>query len=161
MLKVVIGYPKHDEELTVVHRQLVEPPDLKQALSLEELKALQQAVFGVYVDPALVSYAVALATATREPAAHGLDAIAPYIAYGASPRGPISVVQAARALALLRGREYALAEDIQSLALDAFQHRLVLTYQALAEEVSADTIMAQVLAAVPVPQIDLARSTAA
>jgi MoxR-like ATPase len=161
MLKVVIGYPKHDEELTVVHRQLVEPPDLKQALSLEELKALQRAAFDIYVDPALVSYAVALATATREPTAHGLDAIASYIAYGASPRGPISVVQAARALALLRGREYALAEDIQALARDAFRHRLVLTYQALAEEVSADAILEHVLAAVPVPQIDLARSTAA
>ena len=114
-----------------------------------------------YVDPALVSYAVALATATREPAAHGLDEIAPYIAYGASPRGPISVVQAARALALLRGRDYTLAEDIQALARDALRHRLVLTYQALAEEVSPDTILDQVLAAVPVPQIDLARSSAA
>jgi MoxR-like ATPase len=161
MLKVVIGYPKHDEELTVVHRQLVEPPDLRQALSLEELKALQRAVFDVYVDPALVSYAVALATATREPATYGLGEIAPYISYGASPRGPISVVQAARALALLRGREYALAEDVQALAHDAFRHRLVLTYQALAEEVSEDTILEQVIAKVPVPQIDLARSTAA
>ncbi len=94
-------------------------PELRQALSLDDLKALQQAVLGIYVDPALVSYAVALATATREPAAHGLGEIAPYIAYGASPRGPISVVQAARALALLRGRDYALAEDIQSLARDA------------------------------------------
>jgi MoxR-like ATPase len=161
MLKVVIGYPKHDEELTVVHRQLVAPPELRQALSLEELKALQRAVFDVYVDPALVSYAVALATATREPATYGLEELAPYIAYGASPRGPISVVQAARALALLRGREYALAEDVQALAHDALRHRLVLTYQALAEEVSADTVLEQVLAKVPAPQIDLARTTAA
>ena len=161
MLKVVIGYPQHDEELTVVHRQLVEAPELRQALSLEDLKALQRAVLETYVDPALVSYAVALATATREPAAHGLADIAPYIAYGASPRGPISVVQAARALALLRGRDYTLAEDIQALARDALRHRLVLTYQALAEEVSPDTILDQVLAAVPVPQIDLARSSAA
>ncbi len=161
MLKVVIGYPQHDEELTVVHRQLVDPPELRQALSLEELKALQLAVKEIYVDPALVSYAVALATATRAPAAHGLTDLAPYIAFGASPRGPISVVQAARALALLRGREYALAEDLQALARDALRHRLVLTYQALAEEVSPDTILEQVLAAVPVPQIDLARSTAA
>jgi MoxR-like ATPase len=161
MLKVVIGYPKHDEELTVVHRQLVDPPELRQALSLDELKALQRAVFDIYVDPALVSYAVALATATREPATYGLEDIAPYIAYGASPRGPISVVQASRALALIRGREYALAEDVQALAHDAFRHRLVLTYQALAEEVGADAILEQVIAKVPVPQIDLARSTAA
>jgi MoxR-like ATPase len=161
MLKVVIGYPAHDEELTVVHRQLVPAPDLKQALSLEDLKALQRAVFEIYVDPALVSYSVALATATREPAAYGLPDLAPYISFGASPRGPISLVQAARALALVRGREYALAEDLQSLAHDALRHRLVLTYQALAEEVSPDAILEQVIAAVPVPQIDLARTTAA
>jgi MoxR-like ATPase len=161
MLKVVIGYPAHDEELTVVHRQLVGPPDLKQALSLDDLRALQRAVFDIYVDPALVSYAVALATATREPAAHGLPDLAPYVAYGASPRGPISLVQAARALALVRGREYTLAEDVQSLIRDALRHRLVLTYQALAEEVSPDAILEHVIAAVPVPQIDLARQSAA
>jgi MoxR-like ATPase len=161
MLKVVIGYPQHDEELTVVHRQLVAHPELRQALSLDDLKALQQAVLGIYVDPALVSYAVALATATREPAAHGLGEIEPYIAYGASPRGPISVVQAARALALLRGRDYALAEDVQSLARDALRHRLVLTYQALAEERSPDSLLDEIIAAVPVPQLDLGRERVA
>jgi MoxR-like ATPase len=161
MLKVVIGYPAHDEELTVVHRQLVPHPELRQVLALEDLKALQRAVFDIYVDPALVSYAVALATATREPSDHGLSDLAPYIAFGASPRGPISLVQSARALALIRGRDYALAEDLQALARDALRHRLVLTYQALAEDVSSDTILEQVLAAVPVPQIDLARAGAA
>jgi MoxR-like ATPase len=161
MLKVVIGYPAHDEELTVVHRQLVDAPELRQALELDDLKALQRAVFEVYVDPALVSYAVALATATREPAAHGLADLEPYIDFGASPRGPISLVQAARALALVRGREYALAEDVQALILDALRHRLVLTYQALAEEVTPDSILEQVVAAVPAPQIDLARQSAA
>jgi MoxR-like ATPase len=161
MLKVVIGYPKHDEELTVVQRQLVDPPELEQALSLEELKALQRAVFDVYVDPSLVSYAVDLATATREPGAHGLPDLAPYVSFGASPRGPISLVQAARALALVRGREYVLVEDLQALAKDALRHRLVLSYQALAEEVSPDAIVDQVLAAVPAPQIDLARMSAA
>jgi MoxR-like ATPase len=161
MLKVVIGYPRHDEELTVVHRQLVDPPDLREALSLEDLGALQRAVQGIYVDPALVSYAVDIATATREPEAHGLAALAPYIAFGASPRGPISLVQGTRALALIRGREYALVEDLQSLVRDALRHRLVLSYQALAEEVSPDTILDQVLAAVPVPQLDLTRANAA
>jgi MoxR-like ATPase len=161
MLKVVIGYPVHDEELTVVHRQLVPYPELRQALSLEELKALQRAVFGIYVDPALVSYAVGLATATREPAGHGIADLAPYIGYGASPRGPISLVQSARALALVRGRDYALAEDLQALAKDALRHRLVLTYQALAEDVTPEAILDQVLAAVPVPQIDLARASVA
>jgi len=161
MLKVVIGYPRHDEELTVVQRQLVEAPELRQALSLEDLGALQRAVNEIYVDPSLVSYAVDLATATREPVQRGLVDLAPYIAYGASPRGPISLVQGARALALIRGREYALVEDVQALAFDALRHRLVLSYQALAEEVSPDTILDQVLNAVPAPHLDLARVSAA
>ncbi len=87
--------------------------------------------------------------------------VAEYIAYGASPRGPISLVQASRALALVRGRDYVLAEDLQALAKDAMRHRLVLTYQALAEEVSPDSILDSVLAAVPAPQVDLARTSAA
>jgi len=161
MLKVLIGYPQHDEELTVVQRQLVDAPELRQALSLEELKALQRAVVDIYVDPALVSYAVDIATATREPAAHGLPDVAAYISYGASPRGPISLVQGARALALIRGREYALVEDLQALARDALRHRLVLSYQALAEDVSPDVILDQVLAVVAAPQLDLARVNAA
>jgi len=161
MLKVVIDYPEHDEELTIVQRQLVEQPVLRQALSLDDLRSLQKAVFEVYVDPALVSYAVAIAAATRQPAAHGLAELDEYIAFGASPRGPISLVQAGRALALVRGRDYVLAEDLQVLGKDALRHRLVLTYQALAEEVSADSILDQVVAAVPLPTIDLASTGAA
>jgi MoxR-like ATPase len=144
-----------------VQRQLVEPPELRQVLSLDDLMALQRAVFDIYVDPALVSYAVDIATATREPAAHGLPELAKYISYGASPRGPISLVQGARALALIRGREYAVVDDLQALVRDALRHRLVLSYQALAEEVSPDSILDQVLAAVPTPQLDLQQVTAA
>jgi MoxR-like ATPase len=158
MLKIVIGYPAHDEELTIVQRQLAQPPELRQALSLDELRALQAAVFAVYVDPGLVSYAVDVATATREPAAHGVPEMQEYVAFGASPRGPISLVQAARALALVRGRDYVVVEDLHALTKDALRHRLVLTYQALAEEVSPDTILDAVLQAVPAPRIDLARS---
>jgi MoxR-like ATPase len=161
MLKVLIGYPEHDEELTVVQRQLVPAPDLRQALSLEDLQGLQRAVFDVYVDPALVSYSVSLAAATREPAAHGMPDLQEYIAFGASPRGPISLVQSARALALVRGRDYVLADDLHALVKDALRHRLVLTYQALAEEVQADTILDRVIAAVPVPALDLAPTSAA
>src|SRR5206468_2917568 len=115
MLKVLIGYPEHDEELTIVQRQLVEAPELRQALSLDDLKALQRTVFGIYVDPALVSYAVTLATATRNPPANGLPNLSEFIAFGASPRGPISLVQSARALALVRGRDYVLADDLHAL----------------------------------------------
>src|SRR6266487_1569734 len=157
MLKVLIDYPEHDEELTIVQRQLVAAPELRQALALEDLQSLQQAVFDVYVDPALVSYAVDLATATRSPG----DNLKEYIAFGASPRGPISLVQASRALALVRGRDYVQAEDLQALVKDALRHRLVLTYQALAEEVTADAILEKVLDAVPVPKTDLASSTVA
>ena len=153
MLKVLIGYPEHDEELTIVQRQLADEPELRQVLSLEELKALQATVRSIYVDPQLISYAVDVATATREPT--------DYVAYGVSPRGPISLVQSARALAVVRGREYVLAEDLQSLAKDALRHRLVLTYQALAEGVTADAILENVLASVPVPQLDLGRVSAA
>jgi MoxR-like ATPase len=161
MLKVVIGYPSHDEELTVVQRQLTPAPQLREALTLDELKALQQATTRIYVDPQLVSYAVGIATATRYPADHGLPEFADYVAYGASPRGPIALVQAGRALALLRGREYVLAKDIQDLAKDAIRHRLVLTYQALAEGVNADTILDAVIEKVPVPRIDLAQMSPA
>jgi MoxR-like ATPase len=161
MLKVLIGYPRHDEELTVVQRQLVDPPELRQALTLDELKALQRAVLDIYVDPSLVSYAVDIATATREPAEHGLPELAQYISFGASPRGPISLVQGARALALVRGREYVLVDDLQALAPDALRHRLVLSYQALAEGVSADSILEQVLGVVTAPQLDLARVSVA
>ncbi|HET9675534.1 MAG TPA: MoxR family ATPase [Gaiellaceae bacterium] len=153
MLKVLIGYPEHDEELTIVRRQLADEPELRQVLSLEELKALQATVRSVYVDPQLISYAVDVATATREPT--------DYVAFGVSPRGPISLVQSARALAVVRGREYVLAEDLQSLAKDALRHRLVLTYQALAEGVTADAILENVLASVPLPQLDLGRVSAA
>ena len=161
MLKIVIGYPSHDEELTIVQRQLAQPAQLRQALSLDELRDLQRSVFHVYVDPALISYAVELAVATREPAARGLPELAPYVAFGASPRGPISLVQAARALAVVRGRDYVVTDDLQTLAKDALRHRLVLTYQALAEDVSADRILDSVLLAVPAPSIDLARVSVA
>jgi MoxR-like ATPase len=161
MLKILIGYPERDEEVTIVNRQLVPPPELRETLTLADLQGLQREVFDVYVDPALVGYAVALATATRDPAAHGLPQLAEYVAFGASPRGPISLIQASRALALVRGRDYVLPEDAQALAKDALRHRIVLTYQALAEEVSTDSLLDAVIAAVPVPQIDLGRVNAA
>jgi MoxR-like ATPase len=160
MLKILIDYPEHDEELTIVQRQLVPHPELREALSLDQLRQLQESVEKVYVDPALVSYAVALAAATRLPASVGLGELAEFILYGASPRGPISVVQASRALALIRGRDYATTDDVRALAKDALRHRLVLSYQALAEGVTPDRILDAVLGAVPVPEVALARSSA-
>ena len=136
-----------------MQRQLSQPPQLREMLSLDDLRALQRSVFDVYVDPALVSYAVSIAAATRRPSEH--------ISYGASPRGPISVTQAARALALIRGRDYVTVDDVRTLAKDAFRHRLVLSYQALAEGVTADTLLDEVLAEVPAPEVELARPPAA
>ena len=161
MLKILIDYPAHDEELTIVQRQLVAAPDLREALTLDGLRDLQAAVVDVYVDPALISYAVQLATATRHPDGVGLTELTELVDYGASPRGPISVIQAARALALLRGRDYATTDDVRALAKDALRHRLVLSYQALAEGVTPDRILDSVLAAVPAPETSLARPSVA
>jgi len=161
MLKILVDYPAHDEELTVVQRSLAPPPELRQALTLDDLLAVQQAALDVYVDPAVISYSVALATATRDPVAHGVPDLAGYVAYGASPRGPISLVAASRALALIRGRDYVVAEDLAALVKDALRHRLVLTYQALAEDVTPDAILDAVVAAVPEPQVDLGRASVA
>jgi MoxR-like ATPase len=160
MLKVLVDYPSHDEELTVVARSLEAEPELQQVLSLEELSGLQREAAEVFVDPALISWTVDVATATRKPREHGLEDVADFIAYGASPRGPISLVSAGRALALIRGRDYVVPADVEALVRDAFRHRLVLSYRALAEEVAPDTILDAVLAAVPLPQIDLGRRAA-
>jgi len=153
MLKILIDYPEHDEELTIVQRQLSAPPELREALTLDELKGLQRAVYDVYVDPSLISYAVQLANATRNPGPQHAE----HISFGASPRGPISITQAARALALIRGRDYVTTDDVRALAKDALRHRLVLSYTALAEGVSADQILDSVLATVPVPEVSLSR----
>jgi MoxR-like ATPase len=160
MLKVLVDYPSHDEELTVVARSLEAEPELQQVLSLDDLIGLQAQAAEVFVDPALISWTVDVATATRKPREHGLEDVADYIAYGASPRGPISLVAAGRALALIRGRDYVVPADVEALVRDAFRHRLVLSYRALAEEVAPDAILSAVLAAVPLPQIDLGRRAA-
>jgi MoxR-like ATPase len=161
MLKVLVDYPAHDEELTVVSRSLESAPDLAQVLALDELSELQLKAGEIYVDPALISWSVDVATVTRRPRDHGLDEIADYISYGASPRGPISLIAASRALALIHGRDYVVPADLLALAPDALRHRLVLSYRALAEEVQPDTILEKVIAAVPMPQIDLGHRTAA
>ena len=161
MLKVLVDYPAHDEELTVVSRSRERAPDLAPVLSLDELLALQRQVRDVYVDPALISWTVDVATATRRPLEHHLQDVADYIAFGASPRGPISVVAAARALAVIRGRDYVVPADLLALVRDAFRHRLVLSYRALAEEVAPDKILDAVIGCVPMPQIDLGRAKTA
>jgi MoxR-like ATPase len=160
MLKVVVGYPEPEDELTVVERSLAGLAEVRSILDLEELAALRQAAKEIYVDPALSRYAVQIAAATRDPEAAGLADLEPFISFGASPRGPISVVTAARALALIRGRDYVLPQDVRELAKDALHHRIVLSYEALAAEVGASSIVESVLEAVPMPEIDLSERAA-
>jgi MoxR-like ATPase len=160
MLKILVDYPQHDEELTVIQRSLVAPPKLAQLLSIEDLRSVQEMVRDVYVDPGLVSYALELATATRRPVDYRLPELADFISFGASPRGPISLIHAARGLAVVRGRDYVLVQDVQELIKDAFRHRLVLSYEALAERRSADSMLDDVIAAVVVPQLDLSGKAA-
>jgi MoxR-like ATPase len=161
MMKVMVDYPNFSEEMTVVQRSLGDKPAIRRVLSLEQLHEFQRATANIYVDRLVAEYAVALCMATRHPDNYGVGQIAPYIAYGASPRGSINLVHAARALALLRGRSYALPQDVQEVAKDVLRHRLVLTYQALAEEVSADSLLTAVLTAIQPPRIDLAHESTA
>jgi MoxR-like ATPase len=161
MLKVVVDYPEPVDELTVLHRALADPVAVEQLLSLDALEALQAAARDVFVDPAIARYALAIATATRRPGEVGLEEIGPFIEYGASPRGPINLLIGARALAVLRGRRYALAQDVRELAKDVLRHRLVLSYEALADGVSADELLDRLLEAVPVPHLELAREEVA
>jgi MoxR-like ATPase len=157
MMKVVVDYPNFSEEMSIVARSLVDPPVLRELLTLDQLHTLQAAAANVYVDRLVAEYAVALCDATRHPATYGLGDLAAYLAYGASPRGSINLVAAARALAVLRGRSYALPQDVAELAREVLRHRLVLTYQALAEQVTADKLLTAVLDAIPAPRIDLAK----
>ncbi len=161
MMKILVDYPNFAEELSVVSRSLVDPAAVQRVLGLEDLHAYQKATTEVYVDRLVAEYAVALTGATRWPEQYGVSQIAPYIAFGASPRGSINLVHAARALALIRGRGYALPQDVQEVARDVLRHRLVLTYQALAEEVTADSLLTAVLSAIPAPRIDLAHESTA
>jgi MoxR-like ATPase len=155
MLKVVVGYPDAEDELTVVERTLAGMADVRPIIELDELRALRDAVKQVYVDPALSRYAVRIAGATRNTESAGLPELRAYVAFGASPRGPISLMAAARALALIRGRDYVLPQDVRELARDALQHRIVLSYEALAAEIGPDSIVDSVLEAVPMPELDL------
>jgi MoxR-like ATPase len=161
MFKVVIDYPSDREEVAVVDRSLADPARIGQVLSPELLGAYQRCARDVFVDRQVSEYAVALVSATRRPAEYGVEEIAPYIEFGASPRGSINLVHGGRALALLRGRSYVVPEDVRSLALDVLRHRLVLTYEALADSLSADDILGKVLDAVPVPAIALSQVEAA
>jgi MoxR-like ATPase len=151
LLKILVDYPTTGEEAAVVGRSLEPPPDVREVLGVDDLLGFRDVVNDVYVDRGVIAYAVALADATRRPGHYGIDEVDRWVDYGASPRGPIGMVQAGRALALLRGRRHVIATDVRDLAPDVLRHRLVLSYDALGDRVSADDIISRVLDAVPVP----------
>jgi MoxR-like ATPase len=153
LMKIQVGYPTDAEEREIVYRVSVKTPEPAVVLTPEELMALQDRADDVFVHNALVDYAVRLVVATRAPAEHGLADMAHLIQYGASPRASLGIVRASRALALLRGRDYALPQDLQDIAPDILRHRLVLSYDALADDIPADDIVGRVLAAVPPPTV--------
>jgi len=152
MMKVVIGYPSVTEEFVVVERSLAPAATIQSIIDPETLVTLQREADQVYVDPSLIEYAVQLAHASREPGRVGLTDLARYVTFGASPRSSISLVLAARARAYIRGREYVVPEDLSDLALDVLRHRLVLSYEALSDEVTADLILSKILANLAIPE---------
>ena len=161
LMRVVVGHPTMAEELEIVRRMAVSRPYAQQVLSLDELLELQSVVDGTFVHHAVEEYAVRLVMATREPERWGLPGLKPLLAHGASPRGSLGLVQGAKALAVLRGRDYVLPADVSDLAVDVLAHRLVLTYEALADEVPATRLVEQVLDAVDPPQVAPSQSATA
>jgi MoxR-like ATPase len=154
LMKIIVDYPSGGEEAAVVGRSLTDPPTPEERLGLEDLARYAQVAQAVLVDREIIAYAVALTAATRDPAAYGLSDVAAFFEYGASPRGSIGLVHAARVLALFRGRSHVNAEDVRDLAPDVLRHRIVLSYDALSEGVTADDLLGRVLAAVPRPEPD-------
>jgi MoxR-like ATPase len=151
MMKVLIDYPSEDDEFVIVQRVIAGGAQVTGVLNPEQLQALQAQCRRCYVDPSLVHYAVKLISATRFPARYGLESIQGFLSFGASPRASIGLIEGARALALLRGRDYALPEDVADLVPDVLRHRLVLSYTALAQGQTAETLIQAVMKAVPKP----------
>src|SRR6059058_2289837 len=153
LMKIHVGYPTDAEEREIVYRMGVSAPEPKQVFTPEDLLGLQRRADQVFVHNALVDYTVRLVLATRAPAQHGMPDVAQLIQYGASPRASLGIVRATRALALLRGRDYALPQDLQDIAPDILRHRLVLSYDALADDIPADHIVARIMHSVPMPSV--------
>jgi MoxR-like ATPase len=159
MLKVLVGYPSPTEEFVIVERMTGMLQEVQKVLSTEQLLGLQRASDQVYVDPALIQYAIRIVGATRAPHQVGLKEVQPYIMFGASPRASINLIRAARALAFVRGRMYTLPQEVIDMVLDVLRHRLVLTYEALSDNVTPDDLLNKILSRVPVPAVPLHEHT--
>jgi MoxR-like ATPase len=151
MMKVLVDYPTDEEEFVIVDRVIGPPVTVTAVADTAQLASLQRECRRIYVDPSLVQYAVKMVSATRTPQKHGLKDLEKYITFGASPRATINLTEGARALAMLRGRTYALPEDMTALVPDVLRHRLVLSYEALSEGLSADALVAKIMAKIPAP----------
>ena len=152
MMKVLVGYPSEEEEFVIVERVTGMATDVAAVATTEQLAAIQRECRAGYVDPNLMQYAVRLSSATRHPERYGVPDLQKDISFGASPRATIHLVEGARALAYLRGRTYALPEDVSDLAPDVLRHRLVLTYEALAEGLTPDQLIHRIMQRVPAPE---------
>jgi MoxR-like ATPase len=153
MMKVLVGYPSEEEEFVIVDRVTgIAEPNVAAVMTTAQIGELQRECRCVYVEPSLMQYAVRLASATRYPERYGLPEHAKYLSFGASPRAPIHLIEGARALAFLRGRTYALPDDVTDLVADVFRHRLVLTYEAFAEGMTPDRLIFQTMQRIPAPE---------
>ena len=155
MMKVLVGYPNSTEEFVIVERMTGMLQPMQKVLTTDQLLELQKEADKVYVDPALMEYAVRMVTATREPEQVGLKELRRYIMFGASPRASINLILTGRALAFVRGRRYALPQDVLDMALDVMRHRIVLSYEALSDNVSGDEILTKILDRIPIPVVPL------
>ena len=158
MLKVLVGYPSRTEEFVIVERQTGRQEPVAEVLTTGQLAELQREVDRIYVDPAVMEYAVRLAEATRAPQRAGLPEAQKYITYGASPRASINMVLTAKALAYIRGRDFVLPGDVRDMALDVMRHRLVLSFEALSDNVTADHILEALLVRVAAPVVPMRES---
>jgi MoxR-like ATPase len=152
MMKVLVGYPTEEEEFVIVERVTGVAKAVSAVATTDQLSELQRVCRSGYVDPALMQYAVKLASATRNPERYGIKDLQRYISFGASPRASINLIECARALGYLRGRDYVLPEDVVDVAPDVLRHRLVLTYEALAEGLTADQLVHRVMQHIPAPE---------
>ena len=155
MLKVLVDYPNPTEEFVIVERMTGMLQGVQKVLTTDQLLKLQKDADRVYVDPALMEYAVRMATATRKPQDVGLKELERYIMFGASPRASINLILTGRALAFVRGRNYALPQDVLDMALDVMRHRIVLSYEALSDNVTGDDILNRILDRIPIPVVPL------
>jgi MoxR-like ATPase len=161
LMKVVVDYPTAGEEVDIVYRMGVRAPEAEAVVGLDDLKGLQAAADAIRVDRAVVDYAVTVVLATRYPANYALSDIEPLITYGGSPRASLGLVRAGRSLALMRGRDHLVPQDVFDVAPEILRHRLLLSYEALAQDIDVEQVLTRILSTVPAPRVSPNQQSAA